>query len=325
MGMTDRITGEIREEARLWAIRAGDPAFADWDGLTLWLEADPRHLAAYDAALDDEAWAVELLGAAPAPQGQPMMAEPEWTAPRRRFLRPLTGALAASIALVAGAGGWYALQRDPVREYVTGPAERRTIALADGSRIVMNGGTRLGVHTAHPRQVILESGEALFDVRHDDRQPFTVQAGDTRLVDVGTMFNVVEAGGRLDVAVARGAVIYRARQDAIRLDAGDTLSRAGPDEKPVLRKADPETIGGWQGGYLTYADADMRQIGADLGRNIGQAVEVDPGVAGRHFSGTLAISGKPEDVMARTAPLLGVRIVRQGDGWRMTAADGPRP
>lgn len=324
MTTTERITDEIREDARLWAIRAGDPAFAEWDGLTSWLEADPRHLAAYNIALDDAAWAADLLATAPATVPEPLAAVREavdWTPPRRRFLRPLAGAMAASLALVAG---WYTLDRDSTQEYATAPGERRTVELADGSRVVMNGGTRLAISKAHPRQVKMSGGEALFDVRHDEKNPFTVEAGETRLIDVGTVFNVIDAKGGLDVGVAKGAVIYQARRDQIRLDAGDTLARASADATPVKSRADPETIGGWQAGYLTYTDADMRQIGADLGRNTGQSIHVDPRVSNKRFSGTLVLSGKPKDVLMRTAPLLGVRIIRQGNGWLMTTPDGPR-
>lgn len=52
---------ELNEAARHWAIRVGDPAFDDWDALTAWLEADPQHLAAYEAAIDGADWAADAL------------------------------------------------------------------------------------------------------------------------------------------------------------------------------------------------------------------------------------------------------------------------
>jgi len=57
---------ELREAARSWAIRVQETAFDDWDGFTSWLERDPSHLPAYEAALADEAWAIDLLSSAPA-------------------------------------------------------------------------------------------------------------------------------------------------------------------------------------------------------------------------------------------------------------------
>ena len=64
-------TPEIAEAARLWAIRAGDPGFSDWDGFTQWLEESPTHLAAYEAALAQADEAAELLAAEPRPAWQP--------------------------------------------------------------------------------------------------------------------------------------------------------------------------------------------------------------------------------------------------------------
>ncbi|WP_077148602.1 hypothetical protein [Sphingopyxis sp. KK2] len=61
--MTHR--SELTEIAQRWAIRVADPAFDDWDALTAWLEADPTHLAAYEAAVDGELWADRALRSEP--------------------------------------------------------------------------------------------------------------------------------------------------------------------------------------------------------------------------------------------------------------------
>lgn len=52
---------ELIEAARLWAMRVADPAFDDWDGLTRWLESSPAHLAAYEAAVENDEWAKAVL------------------------------------------------------------------------------------------------------------------------------------------------------------------------------------------------------------------------------------------------------------------------
>ena len=48
----------IRDEAAAWAVRTGDPAFADWDGFEAWLARSPENARAYDtvvAAVDEAA------------------------------------------------------------------------------------------------------------------------------------------------------------------------------------------------------------------------------------------------------------------------------
>lgn len=319
------------EMGHLWAVRVKDPAFADWDDFTAWLESDPRHLEAYNVALDDTNWVEAVYANGQAAERQASMtaaiASPLPSRDRHR-LSSMSGrrwggaAVAAGLALTVGTG-WYLSDRDTAQYFETGMGERRELALADGSHVVLNGGSRLAIDPARPRDIRLVRGEALFEVHHDAKRPFVVTVGDTRLIDAGTVFNVVKAGDGLDVAVAKGAVIYDADARSIRLDAGDALSRDGAHGAPVTRRITPESIGVWREGYLSYADASLPQIGADLSRNMGQAVTVDPRLAAQRFSGTLMIGGSPEAVMARNAPLLGIAVVRQDGGWVMTPIDAP--
>src|SRR5690606_22585823 len=110
-------------------------------------------------------------------------------------------------------------------EIETGPGEHRALALADGSRVILNGETRIGYDPKGSRRVTLAYGEALFEIRHDESDPFVVIAGDTRLVDAGTVFNVVHNSSTLEVGVAEGAVIYEGGKGKVRLNPGDVLSR----------------------------------------------------------------------------------------------------
>jgi transmembrane sensor len=311
-------TPEIAEAAQLWAIRASDPGFSDWDAFTLWLEESPAHLDAYETALAQVDDAAALLATKPRPAWQP---EPDsgYRAPRRRWF-------AGAAVAVAGIAGWGLIDRGHAPEQIaTAPGEHRTIDLADGSRIILNGNTRITIDRDKPRHVELAQGEALFEVRHDEANPFLVVTGNTRLLDAGTVFNVIaEGNGALDVEVAEGAVIYQPGTDQVRLDAGDGLSRTRTGALPVLRKASPENVGGWRSGALYYNRAPLDRIAQDLTRNLGRTVEVKGG-GFAPYTGTLMLNGSAEDVLARAAPLLGVRFTAQGKGWVMSPANGSPP
>ncbi|WP_447725269.1 FecR family protein [Sphingomonas koreensis] len=310
---------EIAEAARLWAIRASDPGFSDWDAFTLWLEESPAHLTAYETALAQADEAAELLAAAPRPAWQP---EPEtgYRPPRRRWF-----AGAAVAAAVAAVAGWGLIDRGHSPEQIaTAPGERRIIDLADGSRVILNGNTRVTIDRDTPRHVELAQGEALFEVRHDEANPFLVVTGNTRLLDAGTVFNVIAEDGALDVEVAEGAVIYQPGADQVRLDAGDGLSRARAGALPVLRKASPQNVGGWRSGALYYDRAPLDRVAQDLERNLGQSVKVE-GSGFAPYTGALMLNGSAEDVLARAAPLLGVRFTAHGKGWVMSPANGSPP
>lgn len=307
----------IGEVARLWVIRAHDPAFTGWDEFTDWLERDERHLAAYEAALADDDAMAGLFAVAPATQTKTRsFRRMTGHVPRRRVLF----AVAASVVAVVGA--WAILQPGGGEEIITAPGERRTVQLVDGSRVILNGGTRIVLDAGEPRRVELAAGEALFEVRHDASDPFVVMVGHTRLLDAGTVFNVQSENGTIDVAVAHGAVIYQPGARQIRLDAGNALHRDEADGRPVLRKAELRAIGSWQAGVLHYDNAPLDVVARDIGRNVGVTIGLGGGAEKLRFNGILAVGGPPADVLARVGPLLGVRFTPDGSAWIMTPVDG---
>ncbi len=314
----------LDEVARNWAIRVQDPSFADWDEFAQWLESDDSHLMAYEAALEEGDWAADLLSARSDSEPDEFSSdfESENVVPLRSSRRRWFAIAGAVAAALVGVIGWSTLDRHPAMDIVTGPGEHRTVALDDGSRVIMNGGTRITVDRDNPREVVLESGEALFDVKHDEKHPFVVMANGTRLLDAGTVFNVISEGGSLDVAVAHGAVIYEPGQADILLTPGDALSRANRKAQPVLRKVNPQAIGGWQSGRLQYSNALLSQVARDLGRNLAIDILIGDGMENMRFSGTLIVDGSPEVILSRVGPLLGVNFAANGEAWVMTPVNG---
>jgi transmembrane sensor len=61
---------------------------------------------------------------------------------------------------------------------------------------------------------------------------------------------------------------------------------------------------------------------ADLSRDLGVVIVVDPQVGARHFSGTLSIKGTPDAVLSRLQAIVGLTIVRNGSVWRVQPARG---
>lgn len=288
-----------------WVIRLRDPAFEGWEDFEAWLSADPAHAEAYHRlAIADEDMA-DLLKSAP----PPLIAMPARRPLSRR--QWLGGAIAASVAALVGIG---MIDRQPALYPIeTAPGMRRTITLDDGSRIALNGATRIKLSRRDARYAVLESGEALFDVVHDDDAPFKVAVGGATLIDVGTSFNVLREKGTTAVQVAKGAVIYNPESDAVRLDPGQTLSTRDGETKLSLGTIAPATVGGWKDGRLIYDGQTMAEVAADLARWSGESVRADPRVAAQRFRGVLSLADG--DDIVRLAPLLDVDVRRSGREW----------
>lgn len=309
------MTGQDRDrEAIGWVLklRAGGDA-ADWLAFTEWLEADPANAAAYEAAelADDGLEALAPAEALRAAETRPVSAR-RW--PTRRFV--LGGGIAAALAAVVG----ISTLRPVADPYLveTAAGERRAVDLADGSRIELNGGTRITLDRSDARLARLEHGEALFTVVHDDDDPFVVLAGEARIVDLGTVFNVVHSDSLTEVGVAEGLVSYRQGRDAVELRPGMTMQVADGSAARVSRGAATD-VASWRGGRLTYRDATVGRVADDLGRNLGLLVKARPEVAARPFTGVINLDGRADSV-PRAAALMGVSAVRREDGaWLLGA------
>lgn len=89
--------------------------------------------------------------------------------------------------------------------------ENRLIFLPDGSRVILNAGSRLNYPSSFDgkktREVYLE-GQAFFDIQHNDKKPFIVHTGNLQTVVLGTAFNVKAIPGdkEITVTVTRGRV-----------------------------------------------------------------------------------------------------------------------
>ena len=305
----------LLDEAAAWVVRTRDPAFRHWEALTAWLEADPARNEAYEAALDAHE-AAALLRDAPA---EPVMSAP----PRDRRHRPLAGAAMAA-ALVGLIGTPFLLHRHDRYMVATGAGEQRTLRLPDGSVIAMNGDSRITLDRKQPRLARLDAGEASFSVVHDDARPFVVKTGRTRILDVGTVFDVLRRPDATDVAVAEGAVVYDPAGAGVKLTAGRTLH--DPDDGPIeIGDAPGEAIGAWRQGRLIYRDAPLAAVASDLARATGNRIAVDPALAARGFTGTIQIRGLDRATLpGRLARLAGARALHGADGWRLTS-DGATP
>ena len=301
------IDARALDEAALdWVVRTGSDAFDDWPAFHAWLEADPRHAAAYHAtAMDIE----EMAASVPSVQVAPIVMQP----PRRRWPVWTGGAIAASLALFVG----YEAIETRAQPYAveTAAGAMRTVQLADGSSIAMGGATRLMLDRNDPRTATLERGEAMFVVRHDDSDPFEVSVGGARLVDVGTAFDVKFALGETRVAVSDGAVDYNSGRDGIRLVKGQGLLVR--DGKATVTAVDVASVGSWRDSVLAYEGATLAEVADDLSRALGVDLRADPTVAKRPFSGSIAtakLAGDPR----LAGPLLGVAIRKRGGHWVMS-------
>lgn len=285
-----------------------------WGDFTLWLEADPAHAAAYDAvALADR----RLAEARP-------KAEVISLADRRAAGRPgvtrvgrrplwIGGAIAASFAAFFAVHSVVRAPVDSQYSVSTVAGASRTVAMGAGSSVTLNGGTRMAFDSANPRSARLDEGEALFSVHHDASKPFEVALGRFRVVDLGTVFNIVRSHGRLSIAVAEGQVLFDPDGAKLTLGAGDAVI---VDEKAnILTRARAGNVGGWRKGEMEFTAAPLSEVADAIHRRTGAQIQIGAPLSNAPFTGNVHVTGETERDARHLAQLVGAEISRDGAKW----------
>ena len=295
-----------------WVRRIYDPSFAEWDEHLAWLEADPANAAAFDAAT----LRIEALTAGLAPARTPPAAVNDNRAlvARRWLVGTMMGGLAAAMVAAIVLPNTLGQTGVVVR---TAAGERRMVSLADGTRIALNGDSRLSYADAGARQVSLEQGEAFFSVVHDASRPFEVHTGGTVVRDVGTAFNLASDGGRLEVAVSEGSVDVERSGQIVHLPAGRGVAVTDADFRESI--VAPRDVGSWREGRLAYSDVPLGRVARDLRRATGMPVRVAAPFDARRFTGVLIVDPDRRAMIARFAAVTGLAATHDTQGWTLRA------
>lgn len=190
-------------------------------------------------------------------------------------------AAAAVIAVVAGQQ-WQSRKAGTGVERViaTGVGVRDSVVLSDGSKVVLAPGSTLTVAAGFDRgeRLVTLVGAAYFEVQHDEQHPFTVHSSGAEIRDIGTSFSVkTDATGKVAVSVTHGIVAIRQMTSAtttgVELKAGDR-GIVGSDVVSVTRGTVTAEEVSWTRGQLSYRDASLAEVEADVKRWYGITLQV---------------------------------------------------
>jgi transmembrane sensor len=216
-------------------------------------------------------------------------------APHSSMQRVAAGMVVA-VALGAGWFGWHGLNEDagPNVHYSTAVGARESVALADGSHLILNTNTRLRAEVGKAgRMVWLERGEAFFEVAHDSSRPFVVLAGDRRITVLGTRFSVHRRGDEVDVVVEEGRVqvapqLAQANVKPMVVTRNQKVVSEGGNVLVVLKPA-AQIVNelSWRQGKLVFDQMTLAEAAAEFNRyNVKKIVIADPAVAAMRIGGS---------------------------------------
>lgn len=266
--------------------------------------------------------------------------EPEMVAAREEALRAARRSLAqrkrsiptwrhglmamAAIVLVAGLGWGGLLLIERPNSYVTAFGERRVVTLADGSRISLDSDSEVTVrYSRTARELQLLRGQARFDVSHDIERPFSVLAGNQKVIATGTAFNIDMTEANVLVTLIEGHVEvldeqapakltpiaqYAPSRQSTKLHAGQQLV-AYTEGPPQVEIANIQRVTAWTNGQLIFSDELLPEVVARISHYSKTPIIInDPQITKERISGVFNTGDVPGflDIVTQYYPVKAV-------------------
>jgi transmembrane sensor len=164
------------------------------------------------------------------------------------------------------------------------------------------------------RLVVLNSGEADFEVAHDAARPFRVVAGSAQVIDIGTRFDVLLGRDATVVTVVEGRVAVspsrpEGREPSLQVAADQQITVADgvwPPAKPIA--VDVQRATAWLHRQIVFDHTPLAKVAAEFNRYAPKPIEImTPRLQ------KLAISG----VFTTDDPAAFIAFLRSLDGVRV--------
>jgi transmembrane sensor len=232
-------------------------------------------------------------------------------------------ALAASVVLLLGVAGWFALRYSDDRVFETAVGEQRRITLADGSRLDLAPDSLVGTRfTLARRDVRLVRGQAFFAVTHNALRAFIVHADRLTVTAVGTEFDVRISPSSTAVTISEGRVAVapdaeaansgsRSDTETVHAMVGQRVTFSKSAHRLSVATVDSRIAGSWRDGTLQFVGEPLEDVINAINRYAAPPIVVAPTFQQTRFTGTVSPS-KVRDWLKALEQIYPVEVVDQG-------------
>lgn len=194
---------------------------------------------------------------------------------KRRFIQHFHWMAAASVLITVGVVVWLNLNTG----FKTNEGEKLNVNLSDGSLVTLNNKSRLTLNDEFGnsnRNVSLE-GEAFFNIKKDESQPFTISIGLNEVIVVGTSFNISYKNKLAEITVRSGRVQLHMGNELLNLEGGEKgmISPAGELSKVPWDSNDFA----WYSKTLILKERSLKEVAQIISELFNKNVEVAPSIS----------------------------------------------
>lgn len=176
----------------------------------------------------------------------------------------------------------------------------QTFTLPDSSSVTLAPGSTLRLQKHKDKRLVQMTGKVYFNVRHDDRAPFRVDAGTGFVKVLGTRFQV-DSRDPISVSVVSGKVLFsaiRSGEEALILTKGQSAVLDPAASKPVEITPKHPNPAAWATGEFIYDNTPLPEVLSELSEYYDVTlVAFDAGHSSgesRSLSGEFSTSSLPE-------------------------------
>jgi len=142
----------------------------------------------------------------------------------------------------------------------------QTFTLPDSSFVTLAPGSTLRLQKHKDKRLVQMTGKVYFNVRHDDRAPFRVDAGSGFVKVLGTRFQV-DSRDPISVSVVSGKVLFsaiRSGEEALILTKGQSAVLDPAASKPVEITPKHPNPAAWATGEFIYDNTPLPEVLSEL-------------------------------------------------------------
>ena len=142
----------------------------------------------------------------------------------------------------------------------------QTFTLPDSSSVTLAPGATLRLQRHKDNRLVQMTGKVYFNVRHDDRAPFRVDAGSGFVKVLGTRFQV-DSRDPISVSVVSGKALFsaiRSGEEALILTKGQSAVLDPAASKPVEITPKHPNPAAWATGEFIYDNTPLPEVLSEL-------------------------------------------------------------
>ena len=188
---------------------------------------------------------------------------------RKRYVTVL--AIAASIAVLITLGSIFFIEQNQVfqktyTENIAPKGQKSSVILPDGSKVFLNSGSVIRYDNffgKRSRELQL-SGEAYFEVTHNEKLPFVINTADVEVKVIGTKFNVMAypEDEVVETIVTEGKVsvteVYN--QSSLLLNANQKATFIKKQQILLLNDVNPGLYTSWKNNLLIFDNENFADV-----------------------------------------------------------------